>query len=228
MTRHRILLLPLAATCALALAPLPARTQEDAGKLPAEAEKIGEDRYRLGKATVDLKAKTLTCGGKVNMDRGLIEYLAVVAPGGKLHESMLGLNVRPLHFQLGLILLGLEPKGGLRFQGDTQVPQGAPVEVFVSWQRAGKSVKVHAEDLAWDITKKRPMGRKAWVFSGSAVDKDGFVADRELSLIATFRDPAAIVNNALPTGSDDSAFKVNERIIPKWGTPVTLTLSPAS
>jgi hypothetical protein len=130
--------------------------------------------------------------------------------------------------QLGLILLGLEPKGGLRHQGDTQAPKGSPVQVFVSWQRAGRTVKVRAEELAWDITKKRAMQQNAWVFSGSAIDNDGFVADRELSLIATFRDPAAIVNNAAPTGSDDLAFKVNERIVPKWSTPVTLTISPAA
>ena len=228
MTRYRFFLLPLAVAGALLLVPRPALTQGDAGKLPPDAEKIGDDLYRLGKAKVDLKAKTLTCGGKINMDRGLIEYLAVVVPGGKRHESLLGMDVRPLHLQLGLILLGLEPKGGLRFQGDSQAPKGSPVEVFVSWQRAGKSVKVYAEDLAWDIPRKQPMERKAWVFSGSAIDANGFRADRELSLIATFRDPDAIVNNALPKGDDDTAYKVNERVVPKWGTPVTLTLSPAS
>lgn len=194
--------------------------------VPPEAEKIGEDRYRLGKVVVDLKAKTATCTGKVNMSKGVVEYFAV-APQGKLHESVLSLDVRPLHLQLGLILLGLEPKGGLRYQGDTQVPKGSPVQVFTSWQRAGKSVKVHAEEMVWDVVKKRPMERGAWVFSGSAIDKGGFVADRELSLVATYRDPAAIVNNALPTGSDDSIYKVNERIVPHWDTPVTVTFTPA-
>jgi hypothetical protein len=176
---------------------------------------------------VDLKAKTLTCSGKVNMSKGVIEYFAV-APQGKLHESVLSLCVRPLHLQLGLILLGLEPKGGLRYQGDTQVPQGSPVEVFTSWRRGGKPVRVHAEEMIWDVVKKRPMDRSAWVFSGSLVDKNGFVADRELSLIATYRDPAAIINNVLPTGSDDSLYKVNERIVPHWDTPVTVTISPAA
>jgi len=219
--------LPLAGVCALVMVmPGPAAPQGASPGLPADAEKIGEDRYRLGKAIVDLQAKTLTCSGKVNMSKGVIEYFAV-APQGKLHESILSLNVRPLHLQLGLILLGLEPKGGLRYQGDTQVPQGSPVDVFASWKRAGKPVRVHAEEMIWDVVKKRPMDRNAWVFSGSPVDKNGFVADRELSLIATYRDPAAIVNNVLPTGSDDSLYKVNERIVPHWDTPVTVTFAPA-
>lgn len=187
---------------------------------------MGEDRYRLGKLVVDLKAKTATCTGSVNMLRGTVEYLAV-APQGKRHESVLVVDVRPLHLQLGLILLGLEPRGGLRYQGDTQVPQGAPVEISVAWTRNGRRVRVAGEDLAWDIGKKRPMERRAWVFSGSSVDADGFVADRELSLVGTYRDPAAILNNRLPTGSDDTVYKVNERVVPPLGTPVEFIVSPA-
>jgi hypothetical protein len=204
-----------------------AQAEKPAPELPPDAEKIGEDRYRLGKLTVDLKTKTATCAGTLNMPRGTIEYLAV-APGGKLHESVLNVDVRPLHLQVGLILLGLEPKGGLTVQGDEKPPQGSPVAVFASWQRGGRTVKVRAEDLAWDLDKKRPMDRGPWVFSGSSIDKDGFVADRELSLIATYRDPAAIVNNRLPSGSDDTVYKVNERIAPPRATPVTVTFQPES
>jgi hypothetical protein len=221
--------MPLMVLTAFAALTLPGYTQAPAPppQLPPEAEKIGEDLYRVGKLTVDLKAKTAVCEGKVNMQRGTIEYLAV-APGGKTWESALAIDVRPLHLQIGLILLGLEPKGGLTVQGDTAVPKGSPVSVFVSWERGGRRVKVHAEDLSWDRDRGRPMERRAWIFSGSVIDENGFVADRELSLVATFRDPAAIINNALPTGSDDSIYKVNERICPPRETPVTLTVTPAA
>lgn len=198
---------------------------QEAQKPPPEAEKIGDDLYRIGKARADLKARTVTCTGKINMFRGLIEYLAV-APEGKEHESLLTLDVRPLHLQVGLILLGLEPKGGLRYQGDKQVPKGDPVEIFVSWQRGGRNVRVVATDLVWDTIKKRPMERNPWVFSGSALKDGSFLADQELSLIATFRDPAAIINNVLPSGADDTVYKVNERIVPPLGTPVTVTITP--
>ena len=219
----RALRLALAAITILAL---PAQSQAPKPKPPPEAEKVGDDLYRVGKMTVDLKAKTATCSGKVNMQKGMVEYLAV-APQGKLHESVLNLDVRPLHLQVALILLGLEPKGGLRYQGDKQVPKGSPVDVFVAWERNGKKVRVPATDLVWDIVKKKPMDAAPWVFSGSMVTKEqGFVADIELSLIATFRDPAAIVNNALPSGADDTVYKVNERITPPWGTPVIVTLTP--
>ncbi len=214
-----------AAVAVLAVTLIPSARSQDAPNLPDEAEKIGDDRYRLGKVVVDLKARTVTCPGSVNMDRQLVEYLAV-APGGKLHESVLSVDVRPLHLQLGLILLGLEPKGGLRYQGDTRLPQGSPLNVFVSWQRAGRSVKVAAEDLFWDTQGRKTMTRGAWVFSGSSVDKEGFVADRELSLVASYRDPAAIVNNALPSGSDDAYYKANPRVVPAMRTAVTVTFTP--
>ena len=198
----------------------------EAPQLPPDAERIGEDLYRVGKAVVDLKAKTLTCTGKINMQRSTIEYLAV-APRGKLHESLLEIDVRPLHLQVGLILLGLEPKGGLRYQGDTQAPKGSPVDIWVAWQRGGRKVKVRAEDMAWDMVKKRPMPPKAWVFSGSLIRDGEFVADEELSLVGTYRDPAAIINNVHPSGSDDAVYKVNERIVPPMGTPVTFIVTPA-
>jgi hypothetical protein len=204
-----------------------AQAEKPTPELPPDAEKIGEDRYRIGKLTVDLKTKTATCAGTLNMPRGTIEYLAV-APGGKRHESVLVVDVRPLHLQVGLILLGLEPRGGLTVQGDEKPPKGSPVAVFASWQRGGRTVKVHAEDLAWDLDKNRSMDRGPWIFSGSAIDRDGFVADRELSLIATFRDPAAIINNRLPSGSDDTVYKVNERIAPPRATPVTVTFQPVA
>lgn len=212
------LLYPQAAPAQVSPAPPPGPA------IPGDAERVGEDLYRLGRVTVDLRRKTASCAGKINMRRGTVEYLAVT-PTGKLHESLLSLDVRPLHLQLALILLGLEPKGGLRFQGDTQPPRGAPVRLQVGWQRAGRPVCVPAEQLLWNVDRKRPMEAGAWVFSGSRVTESGFAADDEGSLVGTYRDPVAIINNALPTGSDDSIYKVNERVAPPLGTPITFTVA---
>jgi hypothetical protein len=72
------------------------------------------------------------------------------------------------------------------------------------------------------------MQRSAWVFSGSILKEGRFVADEELSLVGTYRDPAAILNNALPAGSDDAVYKPNERILPPVGTPITFIAAPAA
>ena len=47
------------------------------------------------------------------------------------------------------------------------------------------------------------------------------------SVIATYRDSDAVLNNPLPTGGDDTIYKANERVVPPVGTPVTLVLRPA-
>jgi hypothetical protein len=214
--------------CVLCVSAVSSTGDPQKPEAPA-AEKIGEDRYRVGNAVVDLKAKTLTLTGKVNMQKGLIEYVAVSTKSVKRHESALTLDVQPLHLQVGLILLGLkEPEGGggLRYQGDERVPTGSALAMSVSWVRGGRTVRVPVGDLVWDIDKKAPISRGSWVFSGSMIDKRGFVADIEQALVATFRDPAAIINNALPGGGDDTLYKVNERIIPPLGTPVTAVFTP--
>jgi len=206
----------------LALAPATAQRS-----LPADAERISENVYRIGKVIVDLKGRTVTCPAKINMQRGLVEYLAV-ATRGKLHESVLEVDARPLHIQLGLIMLGLEPQGGLRYQGDTKLPKGPPVDVWISWEKAGTEVKLPAEQLLWDLNKKRPMEVNPWVFSGSMVTIAGFAADSEKSLIATYRDPVALINNRLPTGSDDTVYVANHRVLPREGTEVQLVIHAPS
>lgn len=201
---------------------------------PPEAERLGPRQYRVGRMHVDLEAATAACAGEVNMRTGMVEYLAV-APGGKLHESVLKLHTTPAHLQVALILLGLEPRGGLTRQGDTAPPRGSPVRVSVSWQRGGRTVRVPGEELVWDIDQKRPMGAGAdpariWVFSGAPArpaPPPGATFEEGLSLIATYRDPLAPVNNALPGGADDTLYKVNERLVPPVGTPVRVLLQPA-
>jgi hypothetical protein len=182
-----------------------------------QAEKISDHVYRIGHVIVDTKARTATCEGRVNMRKGVIEYLAVPADG-KRHESVLVLDGSPVHLQVALLLLDLEPKGGLRYQGDPQTPQGAAVEVRAEWRaKDGRKRAVRLEEFAWDIPGRRPMEAHPWIFTGART-KDPAL----MSFIATYRDPDAILNNPLATGSDDTVYKANERLVPPVGTRVTL------
>jgi hypothetical protein len=75
-----------------------------------EAVKLRENLYRIGRATVDTEKREVTIRGWVNMSDGLIEYLACSA-GGKLHETALVLDAKPIHLQVALIPLGLGAEG---------------------------------------------------------------------------------------------------------------------
>jgi hypothetical protein len=187
------------------------------------AERITDHLVRIGKALVDTQARTITCPAEINMDSGSVEYLAV-APRGKTHESLLLVDVQPLHLQLALLVLGLEPKNVLRAQGDRAVPQGAPVEIRVRWRTAtGKTQEARAETLLAEMDSRgnlrRAMPPHNWVFTGSRIVKEGFEADLEKSLVAIWHDPAAILDNPLPEGGNND-WVVNSARVPKRGTTV--------
>lgn len=199
--------------------PAPPKPKEK----PPVAEKITENVYRIGSATVDIAAKTVVCPGEINMDKGAIEYLAV-APGGKTHESLLTIRVRPLHLQVALILLGLEPKNVLKEQGERKKPEGDPVEIRVRWQdKNGDAQEFSADHFIAKQPDGKPIAPQNWVFTGSRVLKEGFEADMEKSLVALWHDPAAILDNPAEEGAEN-IFVVNAARTPKRGTRIEFIL----
>lgn len=208
--------------------PSPNVSSEDskASAKDSQVIKISEGVYKIGNVVVDQNKEELYAEGSINMERGLIEYLAV-AEKGKLHESVLKLDVEPIHFQTGLLLLGLKYGRSLKFQGDPAVPSGDLVEIWVEWVSDGVKKKVRGEDLLFNYKKEKTMEHTNWVFSGS-LEVDGmFVAQVERSLISTYHDPSAIVDNPLPEGADDTILYANEKLVPPVGTLVKLTVKAA-
>ncbi|CEK13469.1 YdjY domain-containing protein [Chthonomonas calidirosea] len=205
---------------AIQASPPPANppTPKASAAKAAPIEKITDNLYRLGTLLIDMKAHTLTCPGEINMDSGDVEYLAVT-PMGKTYESLLRLNVRPLYLQLGLLLLGLEPKNVLRYQGDPTSPQGDPVDILVRWaDRNGIEHQVRAEDLLMEGSKGSPMPHHPWVFTGSRILPEGFEADLCGSLVAVWHDPAAILDNPMQEIQND--WMVNPAKTPRRGTSI--------
>jgi len=162
-----------------------------------EAVRLEENLYRIGRVTVDTEQREATVRGWINMNTGVIEYLACSA-GGKLHESLLVLDVKPIHLQVALILLGLESESSLERQSELNPPKGDPVEIWVQWEEGKESKRVRAEKMVLDHRKKGPMQNIQWIYTGSVVYQGRFIAEIERSLIATYHDPAAIINNPLP------------------------------
>ena len=218
----------VALTCGAAAMQKPgqARAHAQGGakpERPPAVEQITEHTYRVGAALVDTRDRTVECPAEINMDEGAIEYLAV-SQGGKTHESLLRVDVRPLHLQIALLMLDLEPRNVLRQQGEKTTPQGDPVELRVRWKdRDGQKHDVRAEEMVTDARSDKPMPPHNWVFTGSRILKQGFEADLEKSLVAVWHDPAAILDNPLPAGGDN-AYLVNSKRTPRRGTHVELIL----
>jgi len=181
--------------------------------------------YRIGNVLLDSEMRSIEMPGWINQDKGLVEYFAV-APGGKTHESVLVLDIQPLHLETALMLLGLDFGQNLAFQGDSTAPRGDEVTIEVSFVTPdGDSVRIPATDLLYDYQHDTPVPATNWVFTGSMLWEGRLLADVEGSIIATFADPAAILNNPNSGRTDDTMYGVHEDRTPPPQTPVTMTIT---
>lgn len=159
------------------------------------------------------------------MSSGPVEYYAVT-PDGKTHESVIALDIKPLHLQTALLLLGLDYGQNLQMQGDTAAPAGDSVLISVSWQLDGDSITVPASSLLYNTMSEEPDEDGPWVFTGSMMYEGRFLADYEGSIIATYSDPVAILNTPMSGRYDDTSFDVNEALTPPVGTEILLIIKP--
>lgn len=188
---------------------------------PRRAPSLEPARWRtLGTVQLDPEAHCVFATGYVNQVEGAIELMAC-GPGGKVHESVLVLQVNPLDLQAALLLLGLKSGPPMPELG-VGPPRGDRVRVWVHWQEAGTSIIKPLAALAYEWRDKRALRTEDWVFTGSMVADGKFKALAEESLIASYWDPWAIINVQSPLGADDDALSVNRTEVPPLHTPITL------
>jgi len=185
--------------------------------------RISDRIYRIGDVLIDKAQGCLYMPAKVNMTEGVVELLAC-GRLGKRHESVLVVDAKPLHVQLALLLLGLEPGGGLAYQGDPRTPQGDSVWIWAEWCVDNEWKLVRGEDLVLNYVNNKPMQPTHWVFSGSEIVEGTFVASVEQSIVTTYHDPFTIIDNPLPTGADDTVYGANKSILPEIGHKIVLIL----
>lgn len=190
---------------------------------PRRAPTLEPARWRtLGTVQLDAEARCVITTGYVNQVEGAIELLAC-GPGGKVHESVLVLQVNPLDLQAALLLIGLKSGPPMPDLG-VGPPRGDRVRIWVQWQGPDASIIKPLESFAYEWRAKRALRTEGWVFTGSLVENGKFKALAEESLIASYWDPWAIINVQSPLGADDDALSVNRAEIPPLHTPVTLIM----
>jgi hypothetical protein len=188
-------------------------------------KKLGPNRYQIGAVLVDTESGTVSIPGQINIisPETILEFFACTGRG-KTHESLVMVEAEPIHIQLGLLRLNMNPGMNLTAQGDPHTPTGDPADIWVDWQRAGEMVRLRAEDLIWNAVDDREMQKTNWIFTGARIKNNQFTAQLFYSIIALYRDPDAIMNHPLLGGTDDRTFRVNPSTIPAKGTPVTVTI----
>ena len=168
--------------------------------------------------------------------KGAVEYL-VCGHNGKEYESIVVVNATAKEVHDALEKLGVAvgtPPGYDEEKDAPTPPKGTEFLFYVAWKDGDTKKKVRAEELIFNVKTQKPMQHVAWVYSGSRIvpdldsdDEDAMIPQAFMSndLVALrLFDASALFQNPLPESSEENIYKKNDALLPKLGTPVTLTI----
>lgn len=188
-------------------------------------------RLRVGAVFVDRLNRFVEMPTRVNMQEGILEYVAV-GTDGKLHESVLEVLAEPSHVHLGLLLIGLEPRQYAR-QDDIYAPpklarEGGRIDLVMKWTDPKTGEAKEAPPTAWlyDRKAKKAPPPQQWYFEGSQFWRGRYTADLERSVVSLIPDQNVVITIGGDAGNpyrgDAQGYEVYKDIIPPNGTEVRL------
>ncbi len=228
--------IPGAGTAAAVAAPPPAAAAEDAADTGAATPDRHPDLRRLGpreEVWIDLARKRVVVGGRVALDRGLLEFFACPKET-KEHESVVAVESSARLVHAALLAIGLEPGKPVSFDPIYAPASGPRIRVTMEWKDAdGEPRRADARTWIRDTRTGKAL-ETDWVFAGSAFwrdpadGKEYYQADGgDLVCVSNF--PTATLDLPIESSQSNEAllFEVFEERVPKRGTPVEMILSAA-
>lgn len=184
--------------------PAPAPADADSG-----LERLPNGDVRLGAITLHRERRQISFAASVAMAAGPAEVL-IATPEGRLHESLLKADARPLHLQVLLYLL--DQNNGLRVPvRERATRQGDLLDIDLEWTTAdGKTVTAPVEHFIRDNRTGKPMARQGWVFVGTVVREGVPLADLEGNLVLLWSQGNTVLDCPDPQADDDTLFSVND------------------
>lgn len=194
--------------------------------------------YELGPIKIDKEKNRISFPARVNMDKGILEYL-LVGPLGGTHESLLISDVSVTDVHTAMLLLGAKGSGIHAPAPDQQPPRQITEEylktapelkgdrIFLTVQVANKegAKEIPVEDWVVNTKTNKPAERGPWIYNGSMFGADGkFLAEQDNSFVALLTYPPALMNNPRKIDNGDSLWAVNEKAVPPVDTPVTFSI----
>lgn len=180
---------------------------------------------------VNMADRSVRVEAKVINNQGIVEYFGVLK-GGKEYESFLVFDCDPLRFNLALILIGLKKGKGPKFQGDSDPMTGDLIRLKLEWKKGEETFLVPAEKMIFNNKTKKGLSPTPWIYTGGRFMKNEQTKKNEYSpivsgsLIATFPDPDAIINNPSKEAKDDQVMEVNPNAAPAKNSKVILIIIP--
>jgi len=192
---------------------------------PVPIERLPNGDIRLGVITLHRKERVLSFPATVNMNTNMIMEMLIATPEGRLHESLLKTEARPIHLQTMLYLLDL--KNGPRVP-DAKGNQGDLVDIDIEWAKAdGTKVVEPAENFVWNNKAETVMKRSGWVFVGTTISNGVSQADSEGNIAISWAVGNSILDLAGPEADVDDLFNINvKHTDPPLGTPVRVIITP--
>ena len=168
--------------------------------------------------------------------RGAVEYL-VCSRSGKEYESIVVVDSSAKEIYEALLKLGVKrgsPPSYDETLGTQTGPEGTGFLMYVEWEADGKTKRVRAEDLLYNVRTKKAMKHVAWTFTGSRMVYDLDSDDEDAQIPQAFMsndlvalnhlDASALFQNPLPESAAENTYKKNEKTLPPLGTAVKLII----
>jgi len=190
----------------------------------APLEPVGPGIFKLGKVRLDKPQRTISFPATVNQTAGAIEYL-IVTSYGKTHESLLRTDTEPYHIHLAVLLLGAIGAGTNSFPAESAQPlPGDKIAIELSWDANGAERRHRAEEFVLNLQTRSKMSRGAWVYNGSAVAQNKFLAQEIGSIASVMEDPDALINNPRPGRENDKIWQVSPDGLPPLNSELRVTI----
>jgi hypothetical protein len=193
--------------------------------------------FEIGRVRLDQRRRSITLPAVLNKAKGLMEYF-LVTTYGKTHESILKTQAEPYHIHLAMLLLGARGPGNADFPGSPAngVPgpvvhpsketiPGDKVAIEVKWKRPEGETRHSAEDLVFKNDAGTVMARDSWVYNGSLIVNNKFLAQMDGSIISLVTDPVALINSTGIGHDNDLIWEPNVTNLPPANVPVELTIT---
>ena len=230
MKKAAILFLSMAAMPALVCG---AGQKEAAPPTKPVVRLVSPGVYEVGKVRLDQKALSISFAGKLNMKRGLLEYLLVNSKGAA-HESLLVTEVEATDIHVAMLLLGAKggaviaapPPSQLDARYFLTAPKlaGDAVIISVKWKEKDVEKTALIEDWVFNEAAKTKVEHRPWIYNGSMVHEGNFLAQTEGNLVALVTTPTALVNNPREGNDNDQMWNANGETTPGIGTPVEVII----
>ena len=193
--------------------------------------------FEIGQVRLDQRHRSITLPAVLNRTNGPMEYF-LVTTYGKTHESILKTPAQPYHIHLAMLLLGAKGPGNAEFPGSPtngipgpvvhpskEALPGNKVAIQVKWSAPGGDIRYSAEDLIYKHDAQSVMEQGHWVYNGSLIIRNNFLAQMDGSIISLVTDPVALINNIGPGHDNDMIWEPNGANLPPPNVPVEVRIT---